>query len=71
MRLDFVAVLRGKNVTALSIYATRTSFEVQNDVPGIHLPAVQLQLDRTLPYQLWLLARGCSVAIATLQAVLG
>ena len=71
IRLDFVAVLRGKNVTALSICATRTSFEVHKDVPGIHLTPVQHQLDRTPTYQLWLLAGGCSVAIATLQTVLG
>ena len=44
---------------------------MQNNVPGIHLTTVQHQLDRTPTYQLWLLARGCSVAIATLQTVLG
>ena len=71
MRLDCVAVLRGGNITGLSIYATRTSFEVPSCIPDIRVPTAGHQLDLPLAYQGVLLVVRCKLAIATLQAVLG
>ena len=43
--IDLCCSATGEKCHWMSMYATRTSFEVQHYVPSIHLPAVQHQFD--------------------------